>query len=321
MAGCTLRSAAPAPPPIPSARGWTGGGGCCTIDAVNISIVKKIATRAWVLAAVLLGGLAGAPAAAQSAAAPGYRVGPRDLLEIRVFEMPDLNAVPQHRVSEDGTISLPPLDDVQVAGLTEAEVAQKIKSLLEAKYAQRATVEVTVQEFRSRPISILGAVKNPGSLPFSGRWTLLEALTAVGGVDENHGSALYVLRRADNGLSDQVAISFDDLLVRADPRVNIPLLANDLINVPAAVSVIVYCLGAVSRPGAVDFKSTERITLLAAIARSGGLTDRAAKTIRIKRADAAAGTPELEADYKRILAGKDPDVELRQGDVVVVKES
>jgi polysaccharide export outer membrane protein len=269
----------------------------------------------------LLAGLAGIPAAGGSAASPGYRVGPRDLLEIRVFEMPDLNVQPQHRVSEDGTISLPPLDDIPVAGLTEAEVAQKIKGMLEAKYAQRATVEVTVQEFRSRPISILGAVKNPGSLPFSGRWTLVEALTAVGGVDENHGSVLYVLRRADNGLSDQVAISLDDLLVRADPRVNIPLLANDLINVPAAVQITVYCLGAVTRPGAVDFKSTERITLLAAIARAGGLTDRASKAIRVKRAEAAAGTPEVEADYKRILAGKDPDIELRQGDVVIVKES
>jgi polysaccharide biosynthesis/export protein len=283
--------------------------------------VKQIAIHACALAAALLAGLAGTPAAGQSGVSPGYRVGPRDLLAIRVFEMPDLNTQPQHRVSEDGTISLPPLDDVQVAGLTEAEVAQKIKTLLEAKYAQRATVEVTVQEFRSRPISILGAVKSPGNLPFSGRWTLLEALTAVGGVDESHGRELYVLRRADNGLSDQVAISLDDLLVRADPRVNIPLLANDLINVPAAAQVTIYCLGAVSRPGAVDFKSTEHITLLAAIARSGGLTDRAAKTIRIKRADAAAGTPEIEADYKRILAGKDPDVELRQGDIVVVKES
>ncbi len=76
-----------------------------------------------------------------------------------------------------------------------------------------------------------------------------------------------------------------------------------------------------SKPGAVDFKSTERITLLATIARSGGLTDRAAKSIRIKRADAPAGTPEIEVDYKRILAGKDPDVELRQGDIVIVKES
>jgi protein involved in polysaccharide export with SLBB domain len=132
---------------------------------------------------------------------------------------------------------------------------------------------------------------------------------------------IYVLRRADNGLSDQVAIPVEDLLVRADPRANIPLLANDLINVPAAVEITVYCLGAVARPGAVSFKSTERITLLAAIARAGGLTDRAAKALRVKRADATAGTPEIEADYKRILSGKDADVELRQGDVVVVKES
>jgi polysaccharide biosynthesis/export protein len=267
--------------------------------------------------------MGGAPAAAPSTTPagkqPGYRVGPRDLLDIRVFEMPELNV--QRRVSEDGTVSLPPLADLPVAGLTETEIAGRLKALLESKYAQRATVDVTVQEFRSRPISVIGAVKSPGSLAFSGRWTLLEALTAAGGVDENHGSVLYVLRRADNGLSDQMAISLDDLLVRADPQVNIPLLANDLINVPAAVEVTVYCLGAVNRPGAVSFKSTERITLLAAIARAGGLTDRAAKTIHIKRAESAAGIPQVEADYKRILAGKDADVELHQGDVVVIKES
>ena len=282
--------------------------------------MKKIAIHAWVFPLLLaMTVAAGAQPAPPAGKVPGYRVGPRDLLEIRVFEMPELNV--QRRVSEDGTISLPPLADLSVAGLNEAEVALKLKTLLESKYAQRATVEVSVQEFRSRPISVIGAVKQPGSLAFSGRWTLLEALTAAGGIDENHGSVLYVLRRADSGLSDQVSISIDDLLVRADPRVNIPLLANDLINVPTAVEITVYCLGAVVRPGAVPFKSTERITLLGAIARAGGLTDRAAMKIHVKRAEAPAGTPELEADYKRILAGKDADLELRQGDVVIVKES
>lgn len=282
--------------------------------------MKKIELFSWAFAALLA---SVAPVAAQTApppnAAQGYRVGARDLLDIRVFEIPEMNV--QRRVSEDGTISLPPLADLAVAGLTEAEIAERLKTLLESKYAQRATVEVSVAELRSRPISVIGAVKLPGSLPFSGRWTLLEALTATGGVAESHGSVLYVLRRADNGLSDQVAISLDDLLVRADPRVNIPLLANDLINVPEAIEVTLYCLGAVQHPGAVTFKSTERITLLAAIARAGGLTDRAARKIRIKRSDAAAGAPETEVDYKRILAGTDTDIELRQGDVVVVKES
>ncbi len=291
--------------------------------------MKQIDLFSWALVGLLaLGGAAGAQVPAQPAAGvpasgdavrQGYRIGARDLLNIKVYEMPELNG--QRRVTEDGSISMAPLPDLPVAGLTEAEVAEKLKLLLEAKYAQRATVAVEVQEFKSRPISIIGAVKAPGSLAFSGRWTLLEALTAVGGVAENHGNVLYVLRRADNGLSDQVTISLDDLLVRADPRVNIPLVANDLINVPNAVEVTLYCLGAVNHPGAVPFKSTDRITLLAVIARAGGLTDRASHKLRVKRADAATGTPEIEVDYNRILAGKDPDIELRQGDVVVVKES
>jgi polysaccharide export outer membrane protein len=262
----------------------------------------------------------GLTATAQPLEAQAYRIGARDLIEVREFEMPELNNL-QIRVSEDGTISLPPLGEVPLAGKTEAEAALALKTLLESKYVQRATVEIKVQEFRSRPISVIGAVRTPGALAFSGRWTLLEALTAAGGVAESHGTSLYVLRRADDGLSDQVAIDIGDLLERADPRVNIPLFANDLINVPSAVEVVIYCLGEVARPGAVSFKSTERITLIAALARAGGLTDRASKTIRVKRADAATGTPEVTADYKRILAGKDPDVELRQGDVVIVKES
>jgi polysaccharide export outer membrane protein len=198
-----------------------------------------------------------------------------------------------------------------------------LKALLETKLLQRASLSVEVLEFRSKPISVLGAVNHPGPLEFSGRWTLLEAITAAGGLGGAHGGRIYVLRRADNGLSDQVVIDANDLLVRADPKVNIPIFANDLINVPGAVEVTIYCLGEVAQPGAIAFRSTERLTLLAAIARAGGLTDRAASRILIKRSAGAGGTAgrELTADYKRILAGKDPDVELEEGDVIVVKES
>ncbi|HEX9940392.1 MAG TPA: polysaccharide biosynthesis/export family protein [Thermoanaerobaculia bacterium] len=248
-----------------------------------------------------------------------YRIGPRDLLDIRVYEDDKLNG--QRRVSEAGYINLPLLGDVAVAGQTTAEVNQVLKKLLEEKYMQRASVDVQVLEFRSRPISVIGAVKQPGNLAFSGRWTLLEALTAAGGLAENHGGVVHVLRRADNGLSDQVTIDLDDLLVRADPKVNVPIFANDLINVPGTVEVTVYCLGEVTRPGALAFKSSERITLLAAIAHAGGLTDRASSKILIKRAARAEGAQQITVDFKKILAGKEPDVELRQGDTIVVKES
>lgn len=272
-------------------------------------------------------GLAAGRLAAQPAAPPArpaeqgstYRLGPRDLIEIRVFEVQELNV--ERRISDAGTVNLPLVGDIAVGGLTETQAAQAIKEKLEGKLLQRASVSVQVREYRARPISVIGAVRQPGNLEFSGRWTLLEALTAAGGVAENHGRVVYVLRRSDSGLSDQVAIDLDELLVRANPRVNIPIFANDLINVPIAVSVTVYCLGEVARPGALVFKSTDRVTLLSAIAQAGGLSDRAASKILIKRKAETGPEREVTADYKRIVAGKDPDVELLEGDVVVVKES
>jgi polysaccharide export outer membrane protein len=265
------------------------------------------------------------PPAADSGArvSPGYRIGPKDLLKIQVYELPELNV--ESRVAEDGTINLPYVGDIPAVGLTAEELAARLKTLLEAKYVQRASTAVEVREFRSKPIAVIGAVKLPGNLAFSGRWTLLEAITAAGGLAENHGNVVHVLRRAENGLSDQVTIDLADLLVRADPRVNVPILANDLINVPTTVALTIYCLGEVGKPGALEFKSTERLTLLAAIARAGGLTDRAASKILIKRNGTGNGGrgrgEELIVDYKRIVAGRDADVELREGDVVVVKES
>ena len=168
---------------------------------------------------------------------------------------------------------------------------------------------------------MIGAVNRPGPLAFSGRSTLLEVLTAAGGLSSRHGDVIYVLRRAENGLSDQLEIEIDDLLVEGDRRVNVPIFANDLINVPVEVEVTIFFLGEVARPGAQAFKSTETITLLTAIARAGGLTDRASKKVVIKRKDEEGVTREIEVDFKRVLAGKDPDPELREGDVVVVKES
>jgi polysaccharide export outer membrane protein len=268
---------------------------------------------------VALAVLLAVPSIAQAPVSAGYRIGPKDLIEIKVFEVPELNI--ERRVSEEGTINLPLIGDVPVQGLTDVELADRLKALLEAKYVQRASVAVQLREFRSKPISVLGAVRQPGNLALSGRWTLLEALSAAGGLTDDHADKIYVLRRAENGLSDQIAINVDDLMMRADPNANVPIVANDIINVPARVEVTVFCLGQVARPGAVVFQSTERITLLTAIARAGGLTDRASHTIQIKRRNHTGRDLELEANYRRIVSGKDADVTLQSGDVVIVKES
>jgi polysaccharide export outer membrane protein len=276
---------------------------------------RRALVLAWLLALCSAG-----PAFAQPpGGATGYRIGPKDLVEIRVFEVPELNI--ERRVSEEGTIALPLIGDVPAQGLTDVELADRLKALLESKYVQRASVSVQVREFRSKPISVIGAVKQPGNLAFSGRWTLLEALSAAGGLADGHGNTIYVIRQAENGLTDQVAVDIEDLMVRADPDANITIFANDVINVPAKIQVTIFCLGEVHKPGAVEFSSTDRITLLTAIARAGGLTDRASRSIRVKRRDRTGRDVETEVDYKRVLSGKAPDMELQAGDVVVVKES
>ena len=141
------------------------------------------------LAVSALLSLAG-PAASQTplTSTASYRIGPKDLLDIKVFEVAELNV--ERRVAEDGSVNLPLIGDVPAQGLTDSEFARRLKDLLEAKYVQRASVAVQVREFRSRPIVVLGAVKSPGNLAFSGRWTLLEALSAAGGLSGEHGDQI-----------------------------------------------------------------------------------------------------------------------------------
>lgn len=309
---------------IPTSTRRVGGvtGLCVSARHVAPRARRALATAApcrLVAALALLAALAAAsPAAAQVGFTEGYRIGPKDVLEIKVYEAPEFSG--DVRVTEDGTINLPIHGKVAVAGLTDTEVAALLKDVLKA-YLQRVTVAVQVKEFRFRPISVIGAVGKPGALPYSGRWTLLEVLTAAGGAASSPGGVVHVLRRSESGLTDQLTISLDDLLVKGDPRVNIPIYPADLINVPAAVEVTVFCLGEVQRPGAVVFKSTERLSLLAAVARAGGLTDRASRRMEIKRTGEGGIVREIAVDYKAVLDGKVPDPELVQGDIVVVKES
>src|SRR5476649_74154 len=104
-----------------------------------------------------------------------YRIGPKDLLEIRVLEIPDLNL--DRRVTDAGTIDLPLLGGVSVAGKTTTEARAQLEDLLREKYVNRANVSVVVKEYANKPVSVVGAVTKPGSLSISGRFTLLQAIS------------------------------------------------------------------------------------------------------------------------------------------------
>ncbi|MEM8994016.1 MAG: polysaccharide biosynthesis/export family protein [Acidobacteriota bacterium] len=248
-----------------------------------------------------------------------YRIGPRDRLQVRVDELPTLDS--EQEVADDGTITLEVIGSLQAQGLSEVELADRIRGRLLEEGLRKATVRISVSEYRSRPVAIMGAVGEPGNHSVPGRSTLLEVLLGAGGLSADHGTHVQVRRRADNGLSDQVTIAIRDLVELGDPTVNIPIYAGDLINVPPARDVVINILGAVASVGSHTFKGTQRVTLLTAIARAGGLAEEASNKIRIKRQGENGEWSETVIDWKRLLAGKIPDPPLEDGDLIVVKES
>lgn len=248
-----------------------------------------------------------------------YQVGPKDLLEIRVLEIPDLNV--ERRINDAGLLSLPMIGDIPVAGLTATQVATRIETLLTEKYVNRANVSIVIKEFSNKPVSIVGAVEKPGFLSISGRWDLLQAISSAGGLTDRAGKKIYVIRRGENGLGDTLEISTDDLFRSANGMWNIPIFPSDVVNIPARSIVKVFCLGEVNAPGALEFDSDDRISILSVIAKAGGLTERASKNITLKRRQPDGSDREIEVNYNDIVRGKAPDVEVGADDVVIVNRS
>ena len=259
------------------------------------------------------------PLAAQEEPRRSYRIGPRDQIQVRVEELPSLESA--QVVGEDGTITLPVVGSLRAQGLTEVELAERLRQRLLAEGLRKATVQISVSAYRSRPVSILGAVREPGNHYVPGTSSLLEMLTNAGGLTENHGNWIYVRRQAENGLSARVQIDVLQLIEEADPQVNIPVFAGDTINIPLSREVTIHFLGEVNQPGSLTFRSRQRVTLLTAIARAGGLTEVASNKIRVLRETGGTEREEIAVDYRKILGGKAPDISLEDGDLVVVKES
>lgn len=245
-------------------------------------------------------------------------LGPRDVVDVRVLE--DTTIGGRVTVTDDGQLVLNVVGKLAVAGLTSSQVEAKLKTLLEAEYLAKATVSVQVVEFSSKPISVIGAVVRPGRIGATGTTTLIQAITQAGGLAAGHGKQLYVLRVGRNGLSEQISIDVDDLMAAGNPDVNIPLAPNDLVNVPVDAPITIYILGEVMRPGRAQFRSSQTPTLLQALADVGGLTDRAHKTVTIKRV-VNGREQHIRVDYKAIINGRRPDEILRDNDTIVVREA
>jgi len=249
-----------------------------------------------------------------------YRIGAKDLLNINVFGLEELNK--RVRVSEDGKISLPLLGEVEVKGLTKSELEKKLSRLLEEKYLQDPQVTIFIQEHKSRRVSVLGAVDEPGPYELLGRQTLLQLISEAGGLTEKAGDKIIVIRQLQDGTSTVFKISIDDLFLEGDASLNIPLQANDIVNIPVDKEVFIYVFGQVKRPGALKVKKSNILTLLQAIAQAGGFSERASKgKVLIKRIDKDGKEQRIKVNVKDIIKGKKKDIQLLEDDVVYVPET
>lgn len=279
--------------------------------------MRYVLTIVAVLA--LAAGLA-APAAAQVAGTE-YKIGPKDLLEISVLGVPEINKLVV-RVSEEGRITLPLLGEVAVGDLTKFELEKKLAGLAGEKIVIDPQVTVHILEYLSRRVSIIGAVEKPGPFELVGRQTLLSVLSEAGGLSRDAGEEIVVIRQGPDGETTSLRVPVDGLFIQADPKLNVVLEPGDIVNVPVDKPVTIYVFGQVRNPGALQVKRSSLPTLTQAIAQAGGFTDRANRTkVQIRRKDASGKDIEVTVNVRNILKGRIKDIALLVNDTIYVPES
>jgi polysaccharide export outer membrane protein len=253
---------------------------------------------------------------AQKAVVNDYKIGPNDLLEIRVFELPDLNLTV--RVSEDGSITFSLLGRIEVAGYTAYGLEQKLATVLTEKYVPGgAHVSVFIREYQK--ISVIGAVGQPGLYELVGPTTLLQAIAQAGGLTALATAEVYVYRQEADGKQTIISIDLEDLN-SGSRDLNIDLKPKDVISIPIDQTLNVFVYGEVRNPGAIPYLRSKKITLLQAIAQAGGTTEWAKESkVVVKRKDRATGKEmKINVNLKKMIEGKVADIVLEEGDVVIV---
>lgn len=248
-----------------------------------------------------------------------YSIGPKDLLTISVFEVPELNMT--LRVSEDGSITVPLLGNVNVAGLTRFQLEKKLIKLLEKSYLKSAQVTVFIKEYQSKLVSVIGAVKNPGNYELVGKQTLLQMISIAGGLTEGASDRIVIIRQYKNGKSASLVINLDELMLKGNPKLNIPLQASDIINVSVERYLDIYVFGQVKKPGHIKMKKDGNVTLLRVIAQAGGFSERARKSSVLIKRKVNGKEMKIKINVKKILRGKRKDFILKNNDIVHVPES
>jgi polysaccharide export outer membrane protein len=261
-----------------------------------------------------------------------YVLGRDDQLEISGPELSEL-ANKRVRVDGDGDIQVPLVGRIHVSGLTAQQTEQELNRLL-SPYIRRPEVAVSVEEVRSQPVSILGAVNTPGVHQVQGRKTLLEMLALAGGIRPDAGYSIRITRELEwgciplpnveldpSGRFSVAEVNLKEIMEAKNPEKDIQIFPHDIISVPKAE--MVYVIGEVKRSGGFVLGEHQSMSVLQALSLAEGLNGTAdtrhGRILRLK--GNADQREETAVDVKDILRGKKSDVALQGDDILFIPGS
>jgi len=258
---------------------------------------------------IFAAGLALGAQAAEPAMPDDFRLGVLDQIEVNVVSFPDLRTVT--RVATDGSVTLPLVGEVKVAGMTRAAAANAIAARYAAGgYVKSPSVRIEITDYQSRKASVLGQVNTQGLITLDRNYTGAESIARAGGLGAEAGETAVVVRQLPDGKSQRITVNLAELTGgSAQTEALLPVLPGDVIFVPRAETFSV--VGAVNRPG--NFRLTTQISVQQALAAAGDVTLFGSKSglkVRRKQPDSTTTT----------LVAVTLDDILQPGDVLVVRE-
>jgi polysaccharide export outer membrane protein len=248
--------------------------------------------------------------------APNIAIGPGDLLNIVVFDTPELTT--SVRVSQEGEINLPVLGMIKVAGLNTIDTAIKIQDQLRSRnFILDPHVTVFIVEYASQGATVIGEVRSPGVYPTLGTRKMLDMLSVAGGLQTTAGKAVSIVHRDDpqHPLTIPLQSGPATLYAQENPIIQ----PGDTIVV--AKAGIIYVIGDVLKPGGFLIDNNTPVSVMQSLSLAGGWDKTAAlsKTKLIRKT--SEGREEVDLDLKHIAYGSQADVKVRDGDILFVPSS
>ena len=243
-----------------------------------------------------------------------YVVGAGDVLRVEAYTHDEISG--EFAVEASGEISYPLLGRVQAAGRTTAEIADLLEQLLEKDYYVDVQLQVEVEEFRSKPVTVLGEVARPGTYYLEGQTSLHQMLAEAGGIKTTAG-AIIELRRVttvDDEIQPLVRVFRTAAVRSGEEGRDVRLEPGDVVSVTAKQTY--FITGEISRPGQYDI--SPGMTLMQAISQAGGQGKFASQTVEIHRGGKAEKQI-MTFDLSDIRKGRASDPDVEPGDVLIIR--